>query len=545
MVEHMTASNPVDVESVVRTSLTDILLDEGLALKKDTRSKCVKNWSSSGEKTLESDSIIEDERDIADELSNEQLSNEEVEENLLFSEVAVSPPPSIHPFATLVPVLPAMQVFTAMLMHIDCSGVVWVIPDTVVHIFSEVIAELGSYSDPAQEIRPGVLVVARIRGRSVRARVLEDEEDASRLLDIDSGEEFWADGQDLRQVSPSLLSKPPLAIPLKLYGVRKTNYTLSEDDRAAVLDNMGKKSSSSAPFWCCISLMEKDLQNFPLPANVRYTVVEVNDGNLALDLVQMGLYVVITSCSRWEKEVSDHGLDWMLDTMSAPPPLTFLPHPLPLSVGQWLHVSVEALEFPLEGGAEREPDLNTPDANRIGVQFRPLASHTSFDQHQENICQSLKTATPQIQKLNSSFAADMVSLFVSANKAEMVASPTVGQSVLAYHKFHEFAGEWCRGTVETIQEGGQVTIHYTDYGHRGIAEVGHLRSLSYQERMMPVQVREVMFHMPDSNRELQAVRLDLREEELMLMRVEKIVPMGCPMEMEQIMVSVWRAVDVG
>ena len=139
----------------------------------------------------------------------------------------------------------------------------------------------------------------------------------------------------------------------------------------------------------------------------------------------------------------------------------------------------------------------------------------------------------------------MVSLFVSANKAEMVASPTVGQSVLAYHKFHEFAGEWCRGTVETIQEGGQVTIHYTDYGHRGIAEVGHLRSLSYQERMMPVQVREVMFHMPDSNRELQAVRLDLREEELMLMRVEKIVPMGHPMEMEQIMVSVWRAVDVG
>merc|ERR1719186_592374 len=239
MVEHMTASNPVDVESVVRTSLTDILLDEGLALKKDTRSKCVKNWSSSGEKTPEPDSIIEDERNIDDELSNEQLSNEEVEENLLFSEVAVSPPPSIHPFVTLVPVLPAMQVFTAMLMHIDCSGVVWVIPDTVGHIFSEVIGELGSCSDPAQEIRPGVLVVARIRGRSVRARMLEDEEDASRLLDIDSGEEFWADGQELRQVSPSLLSKPPLAIPLKLYGVRKTTYTLSEDDRAAVLDNMG------------------------------------------------------------------------------------------------------------------------------------------------------------------------------------------------------------------------------------------------------------------------------------------------------------------
>ena len=147
--------------------------------------------------------------------------------------------------------------------------------------------------------------------------------------------------------------------------------------------------------------------------------------------------------------------------------------------------------------------------------------------------------------MNNSFTAATVSLAVSANKAEMVACPTVGQSVLVYHKFseEEVGGEWCRCTVETIQCGGQVTVHYTDYGHRGKVEVGHLRSMSYQERMMPVQVREVMFHMPDSNRELLAVRLDLREEDMKLMRVDKIVPMGHPMEMEKIMVSLWRAVE--
>ena len=94
---------------------------------------------------------------------------------------------------------------------------------------------------------------------------------------------------------------------------------------------------------------------------------------------------------------------------------------------------------------------------------------------------------------------------MSAKTAGMVARPTVGQSVLVYYE----TGEWCRGTVETIQRGGQeVTVHYTDYGHRGKVEVGHLRSMNFQERMLPVQVREVVFTMPDNNRELEAIRQD-------------------------------------
>ena len=128
---------------------------------------------------------------------------------------------------------------------------------------------------------------------------------------------------------------------------------------------------------------------------------------------------------------------------------------------------------------------------------------------------------------------------MSAKTAEMVPRPTVGQSVLVYYE----TGEWCRGTVETIQRGGQVTVHYTDYGHRGKVEVGHLRSMNFQERMLPVQVREVVFNMPDSNSELGAIRQDLVVEEKILMRVDEIIPMGHPMEMEKIMVSLWRAVE--
>ena len=121
--------------------------------------------------------------------------------------------------------------------------------------------------------------------------------------------------------------------------------------------------------------------------------------------------------------------------------------------------------------------------------------------------------------------------------------------MLVYYQLEE-GGEWCRGTVETIQDRDMVTVHYTDYGHRGQVKVGHLRSMNYQEKMMPVQLREVAFLMPNNNRVLGAIRLDLGKEEMnlrkerRLMRVEKIIPKRNHREMEEIRVSVWKAVDV-
>eukprot|EP00092_Neocalanus_flemingeri_P033002 GFUD01035893.1.p1 GENE.GFUD01035893.1~~GFUD01035893.1.p1 ORF type:complete len:931 (+),score=248.18 GFUD01035893.1:289-3081(+) len=543
MVEESTANNPLDVETVIRISLADVLLERGLALPKNTRSKCARSWTVVGDETPRHGSIVDN-----DKCNNERINQKE---NILCNSQFVTPSFYHCSSSSILPPHPTEQVFTAMFVHIDCSAVVWVIPKAKWHILSEIVLELGKCSDPVQEISPGIMVVARLRGKSVRATILEEEErEVVRMVDIDSGEMFVSDTQILRKCPPSLLSKPPLAIPLKLYGVRKTTSALCEAGRAAVLEKMREKSKFVSPLWCSVSIMERNRTHFPLPANVRYTMVEEYDGNLALDLLEVGLCDVIKSCNEWEKEFADHGLDWMLDLMSVSVPLTFLPHPLPLAVGQWLHVSVEALEFPLLGGEEHEPGVETPDANRIGVHIRPLDSKSTFDQHQQEICRSLRTISPQIQKLNTYFSEGRTSLAISASTAEMVTIPTVGQSVLVYYKFEEEGGEWCRGTVETIQSKELVTVFYTDYGHRGLVEMGHLRSMGYEERMMPVELREVVFLMPNSNGELKAVRSELGQERnlkegRLLMRVDKISPKKHQREVAEIQVSVWSAVDGG
>jgi len=45
VVEEVIADNPTDVESVSRESFSDMLLERGLALKMNTRSRCAENWS--------------------------------------------------------------------------------------------------------------------------------------------------------------------------------------------------------------------------------------------------------------------------------------------------------------------------------------------------------------------------------------------------------------------------------------------------------------------------------------------------------------------
>ena len=108
---------------------------------------------------------------------------------------------------------------------------------------------------------------------------------------------------------------------------------------------------------------------------------------------------MINNHAQWEAEVSDHGLDWMLDLMSVPHSLAFMPHPLPLLVGQWVPLQVEGLEYPLVGGKEQEPDIATLDANRIAVQVRDLPRSSTFDQFREEIGHSLKVIGHQVTPL--------------------------------------------------------------------------------------------------------------------------------------------------
>ena len=75
----MTSSNPLDVEIVVRTSIADILMEKGLALKKDTRSKCARTWNGSSGNSLEDDPVVENEPScVKKKVSIEQVSSEEV-----------------------------------------------------------------------------------------------------------------------------------------------------------------------------------------------------------------------------------------------------------------------------------------------------------------------------------------------------------------------------------------------------------------------------------------------------------------------------------
>ena len=149
--------------------------------------------------------------------------------------------------------------------------------------------------------------------------------------------------------------------------------------------------------------------------------------------------------------------------------------------------------------------------------------------------------------MNTAFKKVRISLAAQADTGELVLSPSVGQSVLVTYPLEE-EEEWCRGTVETVRRGGRVTVHYTDYGHRSEkVKVKDLRSMDYKERMMPVQAREVLFRMPHSDKELETVRSDLCQEgadlklEMLLMRVDQITPLGHPRELEEIIVSVWKA----
>ena len=92
---------------------------------------------------------------------------------------------------------------------------------------------------------------------------------------------------------------------------------------------------------------------------------------------------------------------------------------------------------------------------------------------------------------------------MSAQAAELIKNPTVGQGVLVYYPQGE-SGEWCRATVTAIYDGTSVDVYYWDYAHREVVEVDHLRTKGYLERMMPLHVREFVFQMPHSKIELTA-----------------------------------------
>merc|ERR1719233_2670107 len=167
--------------------------------------------------------------------------DEDIEDFAGSGESAVEIEPD-SPFAHF---LPKGQVFTAMLMTIDRNMVVWVIPKSSQRDVNLIKEELEKCVDGVLDIIPGVVVVVvRKKGKKSRGRVLEVvDRDLVEIVDIDSGEVFQTCRQHLRQASPFILSKPPLAIPLILYGVRRNTPFLSKEARSKVLSKMRKSSN--------------------------------------------------------------------------------------------------------------------------------------------------------------------------------------------------------------------------------------------------------------------------------------------------------------
>ena len=79
--------------------------------------------------------------------------------------------------------------------------------------------------------------------------------------------------------------------------------------------------------------------------------------------------------------------------------LAFMPHPLPLVVSKWVPVQVMGFEQPLVGGKKKEPDIATPDANRIAVQVMNLLARSTFNLFSNEIGHSWKLIGPQVTLL--------------------------------------------------------------------------------------------------------------------------------------------------
>ena len=69
----------------------------------------------------------------------------------------------------------------------------------------------------------GSMVVGKIHGENVRIRILKNTEGNVDCINIDSGQRFIITVDQVFEITRSLLNIRPLAVPLKLYGVRKTS----------------------------------------------------------------------------------------------------------------------------------------------------------------------------------------------------------------------------------------------------------------------------------------------------------------------------------
>jgi len=338
--------------------------------------------------------------------------------------------------------------------------------------------------------------------------------------------------------SPSsfLVSIPPLAVPVKLYGVQLRKNCNTDKFLSTLV-----KDLHSSPCQFEVSVLERDPGQLPLVAQLRYSVERENDGNLALDLVKLNLCNIITSSEQWIEELYNHGLSWMPD-ITVPKSLSCHPHPIPLAVDSWFAAVVHGIPYVLVDGVETDPTIDDDVANRIGVHFYPLSSLKLKDKKGVCIDQNLAVYANEVKAMEESLSRKIESLSNAAKDAQVADSPQKGQDVLIQYKYTDGSKEWCRGVVEVVLAQDIYSVMLTDYGHRVFVTKQDIFQLNRSEKLMPVHVQYVRFAMPCSNEELFSVRSAF-DDDYVLMRVENVCESSISSEVEEIYVSIWKVSD--
>ena len=431
----------------------------------------------------------------------------------------------------ILPFVPRQQVFEAVMTHVDDKAVVWVVPQTDMPRLTEVTAKCLECNETESNVEVGCLYVARQGNTRVRVRVLKSLEDGTFYATIvDSGEVLICNGDSLFKASRRLLHIPPLAVPLKLYGVKKAVGDIGEYIHE---DITGPRLG-----LVTVMVLEENVTALPLPAHVLFAKSGSRcGGNLAFTMLSKGLVRVITSYNDWSVEFNDHGLEWMLGMSPKLHNLDILPFPLPLASGTWLCVVVEGLEYMLKEGEEVEPNIHYKDANRVGCRVIPTNHLLNFghgERQQKEIGDSLRISEAQVTEINRAFLRLTEKLKKAADVASLVQSYTRGRPVLAYYSYGAGSdGEWCRAnlTSEQCLKDDYVWVFFVDYGHRAMVPKSGIRVLDESLRREPVYLLNVRFKMPNETCQLRTIRREIKDREdetLIMVKVVSTLPKVYP-----------------
>ena len=350
----------------------------------------------------------------------------------------------------------------------------------------------------------------------------------------------------LFKISKSLLLIPPLAIPLKLYGVRKTKVEITSKDLVG-------ESTVSSFGLVTVSVMERNIHQLPLPANVWYHGIDGKvRGSLSWLLLKSGNVRVCTDYDEWRMEFEDHGLSsWLLDPYSEPHNLSFLPFPLPIALGVWSKVVVQGLGVPLNDvGEEEDVSLESDQSNLVGCHLLPFSSNMMFDklEVQHEIKESLRITEKQLHSLEYSFVFLQDLLDKAGETAEVLDNVILGQNVLVCYTFEDGGYEYCRGWIDFIPKTKPnfVWVFLVDYGHRSLIRRDKIRKLDEKLALHPFFSKDLFFKMPVKDVHLKLIRHAVKtvhEDAVLFTRVEKITPRTLP-NIDQIQVSFWKASEM-